>query len=364
MHGHPLRRLAARAVAATTALVLTAAPVRACTTLLLGQPGERLVAYSYDRRGSGAGIVVINPRGVERVSLASTAPARWRSRHLSLTLNQFGPGMPIAGLNDAGLVVTLMWNDAVAWAAAPAGPRVNELELIQYLLDSAASVAEALDHTRGVAVEGRIPIQYLIADASGQAAVVEHHDGRLKIDRDGLAAFPALTNTGHAQARASLGRWAEFGGAEPLPPYAPATGLAGPEESNLRFAHAVSAAAARRSGVTPGEAFAALETVRNDATRWQLVLDAAGRALHLRVPGGATTVLRLEAIEPGCGEAVQAAPVSAPGRFTTLTPAASAALSSETLAGLPGFTPEAARTLAPALAAAQHAALRCAGEAR
>src|SRR6056297_1262131 len=88
----------------------------ACTTILLGAPGHTRLAFSYDFVME-AGAVLINGRGAERSSIFAPEPAIWDVEHASVTFNQFGPGLPTTGMNDAGLVVTLMWNEDVDYPA-------------------------------------------------------------------------------------------------------------------------------------------------------------------------------------------------------------------------------------------------------
>lgn len=155
----------------------------ACTTMVLGPQAHRLVAYSYDQPSSGAGMLVVNPKGVARSSIMDPPQAAWAARHGSVTFNQFGLGMPTAGMNTAGLVVTLMWNADASYGAPTGDPQLNELELIQHLLDTAATVDEALAVAGELHVQGLVPIHYFLVDRHGDTAGLRPGNGELVATR-------------------------------------------------------------------------------------------------------------------------------------------------------------------------------------
>src|SRR5215468_3296311 len=69
-----------------------ARPAAACTTFLLERGGQRVMGKSYDWH-MGQGLVIVNKRGVAKQSLPAKPgdrPARWISRHASVTFNQYG----------------------------------------------------------------------------------------------------------------------------------------------------------------------------------------------------------------------------------------------------------------------------------
>ncbi|WP_299868494.1 linear amide C-N hydrolase [uncultured Roseobacter sp.] len=253
------KRHSAWSLAAITSVVAPA--VLACSTMALGPAGSRMIAYSYDTSATGAGYVFVNPRGGTRTSIMEDSTARWPTEHGSVTFNQMGFGMPTAGMNTAGLFVSLMWNDAAAFPATKSTDILNELELIQLLLDRAASVEEAVTLAREASVQAMVPIHYFVADATGAtAALTPTRDGiSVHLGRD--MPVPALTNSDYDDLLAGLATFDGFGGRKPLP-----VSKAHERSSLNRF---VLAAHATHSGSTDG--FAALEDVKNDQTRWQIV---------------------------------------------------------------------------------------------
>ena len=104
------------------ALLVNAAPraAAACTTFMLERGAERVVGKSYDWY-MGQGLVLVNKRGVAKRSLPvkpGDRPAQWQSRHASVTFNQYGREFPAGGMNDAGLVVEIMWLDSSTYEKA------------------------------------------------------------------------------------------------------------------------------------------------------------------------------------------------------------------------------------------------------
>src|SRR5215831_2572293 len=106
----------------------------ACTTFMLTRGSERVVGKSYDW-AMGQGLVIVNKRGVAKQSVPAKPgdrAAQWMSRHASVTFNQYGREFPTGGMNDAGLVVEVMWLDSSQYERADRRPSLNELQWIQY----------------------------------------------------------------------------------------------------------------------------------------------------------------------------------------------------------------------------------------
>lgn len=145
---------------------------------------EVLLAKNFDWH-FGGGYLIKNPAGVRRraLPLFSTEVAAWTSIHGSLTFTQYGAGLPYGGLNRRGLAIEMLWLDETVYPSA--APRsIGELEWIQYQLDLRASVAEVLAHLDEFSIRpvgGKI--HYLLADATGDRAVVEFLEGTAHVQR-------------------------------------------------------------------------------------------------------------------------------------------------------------------------------------
>jgi len=95
------------------------------------------------------------------------------------------PTIPFDGMNEAGLVMGMA---AVPEAYVPVDPgkdTVDSLGIIRLALDGAATVGEAIELIRShnVDFEGQTPLHYLLADAAGDAALVEYHAGEIRVLR-------------------------------------------------------------------------------------------------------------------------------------------------------------------------------------
>lgn len=240
-----------------------------------------MIAYSYDTSATGAGYVVINPVGATRASIVDLSTASWESRYGSVSFNQMGPGMPTAGMNTAGLFISLMWNDAVQFPVAADSDIVNELELIQRVLDQTATVEEAVRLVRDASVQAWSRIHYFIADSTGQTAALLPTVNGLVVRVDEKMPIRALTNSSYDDLMEALSNYASFGGTEPLP-----TRVETPNPNSLeRFIFAASASRIN-SPVDTRDGFAALEAVENLETRWQIVGEPGKGVIAFRLPGG------------------------------------------------------------------------------
>jgi penicillin V acylase-like amidase (Ntn superfamily) len=114
-------------LAIVAALAAIPSSASACTTFCLERSGDVVFGKNYDF-GIGSGMLVVNKRGVSKVSQvgAPDHPARWVSQYGSLTFNQFGREFPSGGMNEAGLVVELMW------LRTRANPKVRTVALASF----------------------------------------------------------------------------------------------------------------------------------------------------------------------------------------------------------------------------------------
>jgi len=262
-----------------TLLCLSLAPARACSTLAFpGQDGP-LLAFNFDFDKTDAGFLARNPKGIARQSVMNGKPASWTARFGSFTVNQIGPGMPTAGMNTAGLVITLMWNESAVYGGHSDAPTVSELEFIQFLLDTSGTVDEALARRDRVRIKGLVPIHYFLFDRTGAAAVLTPTRTGLQVHAGDSLPVAALTNTSYAAALAHLGRFRGFGGKTPVPQEQ----RSGKQNSLDRFAIAASLTGLAGTGHDSRHAFAALERLANPDTRWQLVFSPQDRRMRLRL---------------------------------------------------------------------------------
>lgn len=143
----------------------------------------------------GDGLVFVNKRDVSKsASLEGTNPARWVSRYGSVTFNQYGRENPSGGLNEAGLVIELMWLDETQYPAEDSRPALDVLEWIQYQLDTSATVAEVIENSEKVRISSLVRLHYLVNDKAGNSATIEFLNGKMVAHHGEALPFSTLTN--------------------------------------------------------------------------------------------------------------------------------------------------------------------------
>ena len=174
---------------------LSASEIFACTTFCLKNKGEVLFGKNYDWM-IGDGLVFVNKRGVSKGSTveSSSNPAKWVSKYGSVTFNQYGRENPMGGINEAGLVIELMWLDETKYPKADSRPALDTLEWIQYQLDTAATVEEVLKNAENVRIDSQITLHYLVNDKNGNSAAIEFLDGRMVAHAGEKLTVSALAN--------------------------------------------------------------------------------------------------------------------------------------------------------------------------
>lgn len=264
-----------RALAFLTLCLAGALPALACTTFCVHGPDGLVFGRNYDYF-FGDAQVLVNPRGVEKVSLLDRQPARWTAKHGSVTFNQYGRDNPMGGVNARGFVVELMELQEAKYPAIDSRPALGGLEWIQYLLDNFASVEEALQGAKRVRIGTNTPLHFLLADRSGDTAVVEFLGGRMMIRRGETLPDRVLANTPYddsleytAKAKAAAGE---------LP-----RGIEGSLERFARAARSVKAYEAAPLGNAVDRSFEILDEVAQKGhTQWQVVYDLARSTIHYR----------------------------------------------------------------------------------
>jgi penicillin V acylase-like amidase (Ntn superfamily) len=247
-------------------IVLVLAPTAlACTTFCMARNGEAIFGRNYDFE-IGQGYVMTNRRGLMKTSMAGSVS--WMSRYASVTFNQWGREFPMDGMNEAGLVVALMWLDGSVYPRDER-PALRVLEWIQYNLDNHATVSDLLAHIDETRIAGGTPLHYLVADASGDAATIEFLDGELVVHRGASLPSAVLTNDTYARSLSHLQQFSGFGGTRPAPSSA---------SSLDRFARA--SAMMRAGDASVDRAFEILASVnQRGSTRWSVVYDAARKEI-------------------------------------------------------------------------------------
>jgi len=170
-------------------------PVDACTRVLWNDNDLAvLVGRTMDWPESTQPVLTVLPRGMERdggrtgdVVTVAENPARWTSRYASMVTTIYGVGSA-DGFNERGLAGHMLYLNAADFGDRdPGKPGVQAGLWLQFVLDNAATVAEALellDTVQIVMTEAgghKSFVHMAIEDASGDSAIIEYIDGEPKV---------------------------------------------------------------------------------------------------------------------------------------------------------------------------------------
>lgn len=271
-------------------VVLVAPTTLACTTFCMARNGEALFGRNYDFE-IGQGYVMTNRRGLVKTSMAGSLS--WTSRYASVTFNQWGREFPMDGMNEAGLVVALMWLEGSVYPKDDRPP-LRVLEWIQYNLDNHATVSELLARIDETRISGSTPLHYLVADAGGDAATIEFLQGELVVHRGASLPSAVLANDTYASSFSHLRQFSGFGGTRPAPFSA---------SSLDRFARA--SMMIRAGDPTVDRAFEILASVaQRGSTRWSVVYDSVRKEISwISDRNPRRRSLRLAALQLDCASA-------------------------------------------------------------
>ncbi len=180
----------------------------ACTVMRFSFDGRIIVARNHDW-GFGEGLLVVNPRGIQKRAIAPVQPAKWVSTYGSVSFVQFGREIPFAGMNEKGLTVDLLQLNQAEFPFIEAGKHsVNVVQWVQYQLDTAATVSDVIASLEKIYPTPMVPsierVHYFVTDASGDVATIEFLDGKAKVHRGKEIQDCALANSTYTASRAAF----------------------------------------------------------------------------------------------------------------------------------------------------------------
>lgn len=203
----------------------------ACTDIRLNYHDQYVVGHNFDWPVKYA-YIVVNPAHIQRQSFPfknNTSSIHWISKYGSITVDlanrnkQVNTKSIVSGINQYGLSASILWLDEAKYPKAPKHPVIGTSDWVQYFLDNAKTVAEAITLAHKIAVQstnyqGNIVLVHLIIhDVTGHSAVMEYIDGHLKIYEGNDLPIPLLTNDPYKESLLSLKKYKNFGGSLPLP---------------------------------------------------------------------------------------------------------------------------------------------------
>jgi choloylglycine hydrolase len=276
----------------------------ACTTFCLKNKGEVLFGKNYDWM-IGDGMIFVNKRGVSKMSAAGKNAARWNSKYGSITFNQYGREAPSGGMNEAGLVIELMWLDDTRYPQPDNRAEVDVLEWIQYNLDTAASVADVIKSSEAIRISSPVKLHYLTSDREGNSATIEFLDGKLAAHTGESLPVATLTNDTYASSLDFARKAAAPQSASSLDRFARAS------KKTSEFA-----AQAKNESEAVDYAFEILaDAAQKGYTQWSIVYDQRRGRIYFRTrKSAAIKSLDLNSFDYTCGSTVKMLDIDTAGR--------------------------------------------------
>lgn len=177
--------------------IATACPTQACSVFSAHNMKEQsFVAKNFDWN-SGEGFLVQNPRKKQRQLLLNPSK-EWTAKYNSLSLTIFGPGLPVSGMNEKGLVVETLVDFESELAEESGVKKFVSLEWAQYVLDNFKSIDEVIKFGKSTSFDQLIvPVHFFVCDVAGECAVFERRSSEtLHITSGNNLKKPVLANRG------------------------------------------------------------------------------------------------------------------------------------------------------------------------
>ncbi len=253
-----------------------------CTTFSLKEGHQVVFGKNYDWH-LGRGMVIANKRGVSKTAMPGLRDdpgeyAIWTSKYGSLTFNQYGREMPMGGMNEAGLVVELMSLSETQYPQPDARHAIKDLQWIQYQLDNFSRVGEVIANNASLRILSyeRPGLHFLVADKTGDCAVIEFLNGSLVLHIKEILIAKTLANNTYAESCEYLRQHEGFGGQLPvvkgnasLKRFVKSANMLKNYDSNVH-------------GSAVDYAFHILENVSQASTKWRIVYDQEKMRVHFR----------------------------------------------------------------------------------
>jgi choloylglycine hydrolase len=282
-----LRTLKQACLVAVGAALVVQQPAAACSTFVLRTKDGPVFGRNTDSAESLPGMLVVNHRGVHKraVSWGIVGPgpadqprAEWTSLYGSVTATALGREFPDGGMNEAGLVVEEMTLLESRFPRRAGRETIPQVQWIQYLLDTKASVAEVLAGLDRYDLTGWT-WHFMVGDRSGDCASVDFLDGEAVVRRGTLQAGCVLTNDSADKSLAALKAYLDTGpnAAEPDGP-----------QSIARFIRAANRMNTFASRPVPDKVAYGFQVLHDVAqgrnTVRSIIHDLAERRIYFRTP--------------------------------------------------------------------------------
>lgn len=165
-------------------------PDLGCSTFVAqNEEGDTLFGRNFDMYDSPAMMVTTQPdngyRSISMVNLAYVGYSKEKLPYsvLDRVLAMTGPYVPVDGMNEKGLAVSVMLIDTEPTNQVSDKVDITTTTAIRMMLDKAATVEEAVSLLQQYDMHSSANSSYhfLIADASGQSALVEYIGSEMSV---------------------------------------------------------------------------------------------------------------------------------------------------------------------------------------
>jgi penicillin V acylase-like amidase (Ntn superfamily) len=274
-----------------------------CTTFCIQTDSELVFGKNYDWM-IGCGLVIVNKRDVEKTAFVrNEIPVRWVSKYGSVTFNQFGREFPSGGINEAGLVIEILWLEGTRYPEPDSRPVVGgTLQWIEYQLDNFATVEDIINSDKLIRVsQNSVPVHFLAADKTGKCVSIEFLEGKLVYHTGDNMMMKVLTNDTYEKSVDYLKQHKGFGGEK---------SILTDKSSFGRFVTACSMVKSYTSshGKTAVDyGFEILGSVdQGEFTKWSIVYDIKNMTVYFRTyDNRKTKSIDVNTLDFKCGSAVQ-----------------------------------------------------------
>jgi penicillin V acylase-like amidase (Ntn superfamily) len=207
-------------------LLLNSPFASACTRVLyVGSNDVVLTGRTLDWAQDMYSNMWVFPRGMKRDGAGGSNSLQWTSKYGSLVVSGYEAGTA-DGMNEKGFVANVLYLAEADYGKPAAGkPTLSTIAWAQYALDNFATVAEAvtaLEKDSFVVVAPILPngdqaqLHLSISDPSGDSAIFEYIDGKLKIHHG--KQYQIMTNSPKYDDQLALDTyWQSIGGMTFLP---------------------------------------------------------------------------------------------------------------------------------------------------
>ena len=206
---------------------------QACSRVLWNTQTEQvIVGRSMDWQHKFDDWMFVVPRGQVMTGGEVNNSLKWTSKYGSVVTNLSGYAKKLGfdwvkdgatdGLNEKGFSAHLLFLESSKYPEVDDRPAISYMRWIRYLLDNYATVEEAVAGMKKIRIEAvkfgdeKLGLHVAIEDPSGDSAIFEFVDGKLKVDHG--KKYQVMTNDPiYAKQIENLKQYRDFGGKKGIP---------------------------------------------------------------------------------------------------------------------------------------------------